>query len=159
MSDKPGFSRVSTTTADEQSMAQIREILFGEQTRQTDEHLSRLDARLNEQELALKALLDERVGKLTDNLAQLRDELGEQDRRQHSALEELNGTLSTLLRKLDERLVLLDSDQQDAKQDQQRAVTEQRDALHDLEQRSMGRQQLAELLEAMAGELRQSPKI
>jgi regulator of replication initiation timing len=159
MSDKPGFSRVSNTSADEQSMAQIREILFGEQSRQTEQHFSRLEVRLNEQERSLKALLDERVGKLTDDLEQLRNQLGEQDQRQHSALDELNGTLSVLLGKLDERLVLLDSDQQDAKQDQQRAVTEQRDALHDLEQRSMGRQQLAELLEAMAGELRQSPKI
>lgn len=158
MSDKPGVSRVSTTSADEQSMAQIREILFGEQTRQTEAHFSRLEVRLSEQERSLKALLDERVGKLTDNLAQLRYELGEQDQRQHSALDELNGTLSALLDKLDERLVLLDSDQQDTKHEQQRAVAEQRAALHDLEQCHIGRQQLAELLESMAGELRQSPK-
>lgn len=158
MSDKPGFSRVSSASADEQSMAQIREILFGEQSRQTERHFSRLDERLNEQGSSLRALLDEHVNKLTANLEQLRDELGQQDQRQHNALEALNGSLSALLGKLDERLVLLDSDQQDAKHRHEQAAGEQRAALDDLEQRSIGRQQLADLLEAMASELRQPPK-
>ena len=157
MAEKPGFNRVSQESADEHSMAQIREILFGEHSRHTEQQFARLEARLGEQEQALKTLLDQRITALGENLRQLRDELDGQDRRQGAALDDLHATLSALLNRLDERLTILDSDQQDARHVQQQAAADQTAALEGLEQRSIGRTQLADLLEAMAGELRQTP--
>ncbi len=158
MSDKPGFNRVSQVSADEQSMTQIREILFGEQARHTEQQFDRLDARLAEQEGALKALLDERIDQLSQGLQRLRDDLDAQDGRQAAALDELNTTLGALLSRLDERLTLLDSDQQDARHRQEQDARDQAAALDALQQRSVGRARLADLLEAMAGELRQAPR-
>lgn len=154
MSDKPGINRIGQVSADEQSMEQIREILFGEQTRHTEQQFEHLDKRLAEQEHTLKALLDERIGGLNESLQGLRDDLDAQDRRQGSALDELNTSLGALLGTLDERLTVLDSDQQDARHRQQQDAADQTAALDALQQRSVGRGQLADLLEAMAGELR-----
>ncbi len=157
MVEKSGFNRVSQESADERSMAQIREILFGEQSRHNEQQFARLEARLGEQEQALKNLLDQRIDDLSQNLQQLRDELDGQDQRQGAALDELHTTLSGLLNRLDERLTVLDSDQQDARHLQQQTAADQAAALESLERRNIGRTQLADLLEAMAGELRQSP--
>lgn len=157
MAEKPGFNRVSQASADEQSMAQIREILFGEQSRHTEQQFARLEAKLGEQEQVLKALLDQRIDELGQGLHQLRDELDGQDQRQGAALDELQTTLSALLNRLDERLAVLDSDQQDARHLQQQTAADQAAALESLERRNIDRAQLAELLEAMAGELRQPP--
>ena len=156
MAEKPGFNRVSQESADEHSMAQIREILFGEQSRHTEQQFARLEARLTEQEQALKTLLDQRMTALGENLRQLRDDLDGQDRRQDAALSDLHSSLSALLDRLDERLTVLDSDQQDARHAQQQAAADQAAALAGVEQRSLGRARLADMLEAMAGELRQS---
>ena len=156
MAEKPGFNRVSQESADGHSMAQIREILFGEHSRHTEQQFARLEARLGEQEQALKTLLDRRIDELGNDLRRLRDDLDGQDRRQGSALDELHTTLSALLNRLDERLTVLDSDQQDARHAQQQAAADQAAALEGVEQRSIGRAQLADMLEAMAGELRQS---
>ncbi len=158
MAEKPGFNRVSQASADEHSMAQIREILFGEHSRHTERQFARLEARLGEQEQTLRTLLDQRIDEISQDLHQLRDALDGQDRRQGAALDELHTTLSALLNRLDERLTLLDSDQQDARHLQQQAAADQAAALENLERRNIGRAQLAELLEAMAGELRQSPE-
>ena len=57
MGDKIGFGRVSSTSADEQNLAQIREILFGEQERQTATRIGRIETRVSEQETALRELL------------------------------------------------------------------------------------------------------
>ena len=95
MVEKPGFNRVSQESADERSMAQIREILFGEHTRHTEAQFERLEARLGEQEQALKTLLDQRITGLGENLRQLRDDLDGQDRRQDAALSDLQ-TLSLI---------------------------------------------------------------
>ena len=122
MSDKSGVSRASAESTEQQSMAQIREILFGEKVRHTEQQFARLDARLEEQHNVLRAMLDEQIGRLGNELTQLRNGLDAQDRRQDLALQELNGSLSDLLRRLDERLTLLDSDHQDTVQRQQRAV-------------------------------------
>ena len=157
MSDKSGGSRASAESTGQQSMAQIREILFGEQVRHTEQQFARLDARLEEQHNVLRAMLDEQIGRLGNELAQLRDGLDAQDRRQDLALQELNGSLSDLLRRLDERLTLLDSDHQDTVQRQQRAEAEQAAELQRVAQQSAERAQLAELLEQMAARLRQSP--
>jgi hypothetical protein len=154
MAEKPGFNRVSQGSADEHSMAQIREILFGEQSRQTEQQFARLEARLGEQEQALKTLLDQRIDELGEQLHRLRDDLDGQEQRQGAALDDLHTTLSALLNRLDERLSVLDSDQQDARHVQQQAAADQAAALEGVERRSIGRAQLADLLEAMAGELR-----
>ena len=156
MAEKPGFNRVSQASADEQSMAQIREILFGEHSRHTEQQFTRLEARLGEQEQALKTLLDQRIDEISQDLHQLRNDLDGQDRRQGAALDELHTTRNALLNRLDERLTVLDSDQQDARHLQQQVAAEQAAALEGLERRNIGRAQLADLLEAMAGELRQS---
>lgn len=154
MAEKPGLNRVSQGSADEQSMAQIREILFGEQSRQTEQQFAHLEARLGEQEQALKTLLDQRIDELGEQLHRLRGDLDGQEQRQGAALDDLHTTLSALLNRLDERLNVLDSDQQDARHVQQQAAADQTAALEGLERRSIGRAQLADLLEAMAGELR-----
>lgn len=157
MSDKPGFNRVSQVSADEQSMAQIREILFGEQSRHTEQQFDRLEQRLGEQEQALRRLLDERIDALGEHLQALRGDMAEQERRQERALEDLNTTLSALLGRLDERVTVLDSDQQDARHRQQQDSADHSAALDELKRRSAGRDQLADLLELMAGELRNKP--
>lgn len=137
MPDKPEVTRIAS--AEEQSMTQIREILFGEQSRQTEQHFDRLETRLGKE------------------MHKLRDELAAQEHRQGAALAELNATMASLLAKLEERLTLLDSDQQDARQAQQRTSDQQAGALHALEQRSVGKGRLADLLENLASELRGTP--
>ena len=64
MSEKTGVHQVRRESTDEQDMAQIRELLFGEHSRQTSRRLEEIAARLNAQEQALRALVaqtDERV--------------------------------------------------------------------------------------------------
>lgn len=157
MSDKPGFSRVGQTSADEQDMARIREILFGEQSRQTEQQFQQLDARLIQQQQALESLIEQHIGKLGDELQSVRSEMQAQDDRQSAALDALNETLGQLLARLDERVTLLDSDQQDARHRQQQDAADQTAALDALQQRSVARDQLAALLETLAGELRDKP--
>ncbi|MBT8429311.1 MAG: hypothetical protein KJN79_05305 [Gammaproteobacteria bacterium] len=151
MADKIGFSRVSSESVDEQNMAQIREILFGEQNRQTGNRLDRIESRLNEHEAALRELLDQRIDKA---LAGLRRELETHGKQQQAALDGLDNALRTMLGKADERITLLDSDLQDTARRLDQSLTEHSQSLDRLHQDNADRSQLAELFEGLARQLR-----
>ena len=153
MTEKIGFSRIRNSSTDEQDMAQIREILFGEQTRQADNRMARIESLLSAQDTALRDLLDMRIDRAAKAL---RDELGNQGRRQETALDAVDAELRALLQKNDERLTLLDSDLQDARQRADRSIDEYARSLDQLQQDSVDRSQLAELFEGLAQQLRKT---
>ena len=151
MGDKIGFGRVSSTSADEQNMAQIREILFGEQNRQTATRIGQMETRLGEQEAALRELLEQRIDKA---MAALRQEIETRNGEQQAALDGLDSALHKLLDKTSERLSLLDSDLQDAEHRLGESLKQHTEALDRLEQNQVDRTQLAELFESFARQLR-----
>ena len=128
---KLGVGKVSGSGADEKDMARIREILFGEQTRESNNRMARIESLLSAQDTALRELLDMRIERAAK---ELREELGNHERRQETALDALHTELLTRLKNTDERLSLLDSDLQD----------------------TVDRAQLAELFESLARQLRQT---
>ena len=67
-------------------MAQIREILFGEQERQTASRIGRIETRVSEQEAALRELLEQRIDKA---MAALRQEIETRNGKQQAALDGL----------------------------------------------------------------------
>lgn len=151
MSDKPGVRPLQGNPADEQQMEQIREILFGEQQRDTERRIASLANRIGEQDDALRRLIDERIGAALDAL---RGELGEQADSQRRGLDGLETALHALLGKTEERLNLLDSDLQDTAQNLRNSISEQAAAHDALAAGSVQRAQLATLLEQMAAQLR-----
>ena len=153
MTEKIGFGRLRNSSTDEQDMAQIREILFGEQTRQADNRMARIESLLSAQDTALRDLLDMRIDRAAKAL---RDELGNQGRRQETALDAVDAELRALLQRNDERLTLLDSDLQDARQQADRSIDEYARSLDQLQQDSVDRSQLAELFEGLAQQLRKT---
>lgn len=154
ITEKIGFGGASNSAADEQDMARIREILFGDQTRQADNRMARIESLLSAQDTALRELLDMRIDRAAKAL---RDELGNQGRRQETALDAVDAELRALLRKNDERLTLLDSDLQDARQQADRSLDEYARSLDQLQQDSVDRSQLAALFEGLAQQLRKTP--
>lgn len=151
MEDKSGHRPLRSDNADEQQMEQIREILFGEQQRQTDAALSRLESRLGEQVEQLRGLLDSRLVQAQEAL---RGEIDTHARRQQTALDSLDNALRALLDKTGDRITMLDSDLQDAGQRLSRMLEEQQAAHAALAHGSVSRDVLAELLEDMARRLR-----
>ena len=151
MADKPGQRPLHTDSADEQQMEQIREILFGEQQRQTDAQLSRLEGRIGEQVEQLRGLLESRLAEAHEAL---RGEIDTHARHQQTALDGLDDALRATLDKTVERITLLDSDLQDTGQRLSRALEEQHAAHDALAQRSVSREDLAALLEQIARQLR-----
>ncbi len=151
MTEKTGFRRVSSESADEHNMLQIREILFGEYSRQTEQQLAEVTTRLDEQDRTLRELIDRRVSLAMEALHK---DLDKQGTRQQAALDGLDNALRALLSRTDERMTLLDSDLQDVNHAVQKTLAEQTAAQEQLQQDSVARQQLAELLEAMAQQLR-----
>lgn len=150
MADKPGIRQVASDAADENKMEQIREILFGEQTRQTADHLARIESQLGKQDAALRALLDERVD-------ELRSHLEAHGAQQRAALDGVESAIRELLGKVDERVTLLDSDLQDAGHRLSQSLDQQAAAHERLLQSSVDRAQLAQLLEGLAQRLRPPP--
>ena len=153
--EKLGLGRISSSSADEQHMAQIREILFGEQTRQAENRMARIESLLSAQDTALRELLDIRIDRAT---TELRDELGHQGKRQAVALDALDAEMRAMLNATDERLTLLDSDLQDARHQADRSFAEQAQSLDTLQQESVDRSQLAALFEGLAQQLRKTPE-
>jgi len=151
MGDKIGFGRVSSESADEHNMAQIREILFGEHNRQIANRIDRIESRLNEQDAALSELLNQRIDKA---LAGLRRELETQGKQQQAALDGLDNALRALLGKADERITLLDSDLQDTAHRLGQSLAEHSQLLDRLQQDTADRSQLAALFEGLAHQLR-----
>jgi len=151
MAEKPGFKHIGSASADEQQMAQIREILFGEQQRRISEQLDGIERRFEEQLADIRALLDQRVNQARD---QLHQDLDKQGMRQQAALDGLDNALRAQLQGLDDKIMLVDSDLQEADQRNRQALADQA-AEHDrLQQSSASRQHIAELLEQMARTLR-----
>lgn len=157
MADEPGIRRVGSGASDVQQMAQIRELLFGEQQRRTGDHLARLDARIAEQDTALRALLDERVAELTRLADALRDGLAQQQRNQQAGLDAVESTLRSLLTQLDERVTLLDGDLHATAARLGDSLDRQAAAQEHLARASVDRAQLADLLEGVARHLRTPP--
>jgi hypothetical protein len=157
MADKPRIRQVTGDHADEQSLAQIREILFGEQNRQTADQLARIEARIGEQDAALRALLERQIARLTEAGDALRDGLEAQGTQQRAALDTVDSAIRELLGTLQDRLTLLDSDLQDAGNRLARSIEDQVAAHDRLQQTSVSRAQLAELLEGLARQLRTPP--
>lgn len=153
MSEKTGFRQVRGESSDEHDMAQIRELLFGEHSRQTSRQLEQFEVRIREQEQALRRLLDQRLDqRLTDATQALRDDLDQQSRRQQANLDGLDTALRALFAKTDERVTLVDSELQASTQ----VLNELALSVERLQQGHVGRVHLAEMLEAMAQRLRQS---
>ena len=113
---------------DEQSLAQIREILLKDDRRHTAQLVASIEARLAEQDDALRQLLDQRI---TDALEDLRGEIDHRAQHQQTALQGLDDAL-------------------------RQALAEQAAALGRLADDKVDRMQLAALLEAMAKQLRDS---
>ncbi len=151
MGDKIGFGRVSSASADEQNMAQIREILFGEQERQTAKRIGRVETRVSEQELALRELLEQRIDKA---MAALRQEIETRNGEQQAALDGMDSALREILGKADQRLSLLDSDLQDTAHRLGESIKQHAEVLSRLEQTQVERTELAELFESVARQLR-----
>lgn len=151
MGDKIGFGRVSSSSADEQNMAQIREILFGEQERQTATRIGRIETRVSEQEAALRELLEQRIDKA---MAALRQEIETRNGEQRAAIDGLDNELRKISGKTDERLSLLDSDLQDTEHRLGESIKQHTEALDRLQQQQVDRAQLAELFESVARQLR-----
>ena len=154
MAGKMGFSRAGHSPADEKDMARIREILFGEQIRETENRMARIESLLSAQDTALRELLDMRIERATK---ESRDELGHQERRQTTALDALHTELRALLQKTDERLVQLHSDLQDSRDKADQSFNQYAQSLEQHRRDSVDREQLAELLEGLAGQLRRTP--
>jgi hypothetical protein len=148
------MSALPDAAADDQQMAQIREILFGEQQRRLASRLDDIERRLAQQNAAQRELLDQRLRQLGE---QLHADLDKQGLRQQAAIDGLDNALRALVRGVDDKLMLVDSDLQDLDQRHQQAVADQlaRDA--ETRQRSVSREQLAVLLEQLAQQLRDHP--
>ncbi len=156
MADTPELTRIGSAAAEDKDLAQIREILFGEQGRRIGERLATLDARLGQHESELRSALDEQRSGFERAFAELEERLHAQQVSQQAALDGLEATLRGLLEQADGRLTRLDSDLQDATHRLLQSLEQQAAEQERLQQASLGREQLAELLEGMARRLRTS---
>lgn len=151
MSNETIFRHASEANDDGQSMAQIREILFGEHGRQTAAQIAKLAAEFDEREQTLQQRLDKQI---EGAIAALRADLDKQGLRQQTALDGLDNALRALLTQTDERLALLDSDQQESHHALRQAIDQQGATMEQLERQNIARTELAELLEGIAQQLR-----
>lgn len=153
--EKLGFGRVKNGSADEKDMAQIREILFGEQNRQSANRMARIESMLSAQDTALRELLESRIDRAVKELLA---ELGSLGKHQATELDAVDAELRALLKKTDERLTLMDSDLQDARHQADHSLAEHTRSLDQLRQDSVERTQLAALFEGLARQLRGTPE-
>ena len=151
MTENTGITRMRADSSDESSMQQIREILFGEHRRQTVEHLARIESRLSEQDMALRRLLEERIGSAVQGLQETVASEGE---RQRAALGDLDQALRSLLLDLEQRLRKVDDDLQESRDHLRQSLAARDEALDALQQQSVSRTQLADALELLARQLR-----
>jgi hypothetical protein len=154
MAEKIGIGRVSSAPADEEDMARIREILFGDQTRESSNRMARIESLLSAQDTALRELLDMRIARATK---ELHDELSNRDRRQAAALDALDAEFRARSQANDERLTLLDGELQDARHQVEQSLGEVAGSLNNLQQDNIDRAQLAEMFEGLAQHLRKTP--
>lgn len=128
MTDQTRQRQLQPKDDDEQSLAQIREILLKDDRRHTAQLVESIEARLDEQDNALRKLLDQRIN---DALEDLRGEIDQTVQRQQTALDGLDNAL-------------------------RQTLGEQAAALGRLADDKVDRTQLAALLETMAKQLRDS---
>ncbi|MGB5201731.1 MAG: hypothetical protein WBN68_02940 [Sedimenticolaceae bacterium] len=151
MTENTGITRMRADAADESSMQQIREILFGEHRRLTAEHLARIESRVSEQDAALRRLLEERIGGAVQGLQEI---LASEGQRQRAALGDLDQTLRSLLLDLEQHLRKVDDGLQDNHDHLRQSLAARDEALDALQQQSVSRAQLADVLEMLARQLR-----
>lgn len=151
MTENTGITRMRADSSDESSMQQIREILFGEHRRQTAEHLVRIESRLSEQDMALRRLLEERIASAVQDL---QETLASEGERQRAALGDLDQALRSLLLDLEQQLRKVDDDLQDGHDHLRQSLAARDEALDALQQQSVSRTQLADVLESLARQLR-----
>ena len=155
MNDRQGLGE-PLIDSDERRMAQIRELLFGEQARDTERRLAELTARIEAQDAALRTALHEQEARSQTALAALRAPLDEETAQRRLAVDELDRSLRRELEHLQDGLVRLDSDIREAGTRFDQGLVEQAQALQRLEASTASRERLAGLLEALARELRGS---
>ena len=151
MTENTGITRMREDSTDESSMQQIREILFGEHRRLTAEHLARIESRLNEQDAALRRLLEERIGSMVEGL---QEALAREGERQRATLGDLDQALRGLLLDLEQRLHKVDDDLQDSHDHLRQSLAARDEALEALQQQGVSRTQLADALEMLVQQLR-----
>jgi hypothetical protein len=152
MAEKSGFEQLDSANAEDRQMAQIREILFGEQSRLTEQRLSEIEQAIESQVTRLGQLMEQRI---SQSMEQLRQDLEKQGLRHQAALDGLDNALRRLLQGLDDKITLVDSDVQDNDQRQTQALAQQAAAHERLASASVDRKQLANLLDSMARQLRE----
>lgn len=128
MTDQIKKRQMQANADDDQSLGQIREILLKDDRRQTSQQIASIEARLDDQDIALRQLLEQRINQALEDLRGEIDTLG---LRQQDALDGLDNVISQTLK-------------------------EQAAALGRLASDKVDRTQLATLLEAMAQQLRDS---
>lgn len=151
MTEDTRITRMRADPTDEGSLQQIREILFGEHRRLTAEHLARIESRLNDQDAALRRLLQERIGSAVQGLQQT---LAREGERQRAALGDLDQALRSQLLDLEQRLRKVDDDLQDSHGHLRQSLAARDETLDALQQQSVSRMQLADVLESLARQLR-----
>ena len=73
--NEPSGQRHLTSNAeDDQSLTQIREILFGDHRRQTRQQIAALEARLDEWDTAFRQMLDQRIHQALEDLKRLEEQ-------------------------------------------------------------------------------------
>ena len=113
MNDRQGLGE-QPADSDERRMAQIRELLFGEQVRDSERRLSELAARIEAQDAALHSTLRDQEARSQTALAALQASLADESAQRRLATHELERSLRRELEQLQEGLVRLDSDIREA---------------------------------------------
>jgi hypothetical protein len=152
MAEKTGFEQLGSASVDDRQMAQIREILFGEQNRLTANRLSDIEQAIEKQATRLRQSMEQRISQAAE---QLRQDLEKQGLRHQASLDGLDNALRGLLQGLDDKITLVDNDLQDNDQRHTRALAEQAEAHDRLAKNSVNRGQLADLLDDIARRLRE----
>ena len=150
MVDKSEIRQIGTG-GDAQQMAQIREILFGDQNRRFSEQLNGLEKAFEQQQASLREAFDQQ---LRQAIERLQADLEKQAMRQQAGVDGLDNALRAMIRELDDKITLVDSDLQDSDQRHAASAAQQQTALDGLRQSSVDRMALAELLEQVARSLR-----
>lgn len=136
---------------EDRQMAQIREILFGAESRRVADRIEQLERRLAQQAESIEALLDRRLAQTRE---QLHADIDKQGQRHQAVIDGLDNALRALVRGVDDKLSLVDSDVQDLAHGLRQAIETQGEAQRALERQSVDRAELAGLLEQFAGLLR-----
>jgi DNA repair exonuclease SbcCD ATPase subunit len=157
----------SSAGAVDDSMEQIREILFGGQVREIERHFARIEERLEHQYAALSQDLDQRLSALDGGLRRSVDALGavlqeERAQREHEQadlgkrLAQLDADTSDgqagLKRDLEQQLIAV-QDRLETRQAELRQLLESR--IEALQGDKLARDALADLLQELAGRLRE----